>query len=57
MNVEEQCGLCDRRVKHQFMHIHQLTTICKGGRDNCFSIGDLINIKAEIKKLKKLYFI
>ena len=52
MNVKEQCPLCKRYVKHQFMNRHQSTGICKRGRDNCF-IGDIINLKAEIEILKQ----
>ncbi len=47
----EECALCGRKVKHQFMNRHQATGICKRNRDNHF-IGDIINMKAEIENLK-----
>ena len=47
----DQCELCGRTVRHQYMSSHQKSKICLKNRDKCF-IMDLISMKKEIENLK-----
>jgi len=47
----EECCLCGRKVRHQYINVHQNSKICLKNRDNKI-LSDIMQIKKELENIK-----